>query len=203
MCAHARQDENVRMAWTQWENIYSRRFFVCVYSCRMEVNPAKSWGSRAASSLLIHREVTNSSRRFPTLPYLLIVFDKLCYWRGLFSWLTAGGMRKEGETERQKQKRSEPNVLFVQTRMEHSPGLVRLSAARYSRFARQIKNSGRPWDKLLWWACGKVLLNIVFRTRAPRYSHLKVIDKSLHLMSNINSRWTKILSLPRDEFIAS
>lgn len=51
-------------------------------------------------------------------------------------------MRKEGETERQKQKRSEPNVLFVQTRMEHSPGLVRLSAARYSRFARQIKTLG-------------------------------------------------------------
>lgn len=45
-------------------------------------------------------------------------------------------MRKEGETERQKQKRSEPNVLFVKTRMEHSMGLVRLSAARYSRLAR-------------------------------------------------------------------
>ena len=97
-------------------------FFVCV-----EVTPTKK-SSEQPAALLIRREVTNSPRRFPTRPYLLSVSDKLRYWRGMFSRLTAGGARKAGKIDTKKG----PGQMYYLFKPTWSNQLC-LFAAKFSR----------------------------------------------------------------------
>lgn len=114
-------------------------FFVCV-----EVTPTQK-SSEQPAALLIRREVTNSPRRFPTLPYLLSVSDKLPYWRGMFSRLTAGGGREESGKDRRKKK--DPSQMYYLFK----PTWSTQTASVCCQVQQVDKNSGRTLDKLLIW----------------------------------------------------
>lgn len=137
MCVHTGHDENMWKLRGKWNSCGF--FFVCV-----EVTPTQK-SSEQPAALLIRREVTNSPRRFPTLPYLLSVSDKLPYWRGMFSRLTAGGGREESGKDRRKKK--DPSQMYYLFK----PTWSTQTASVCCQVQQVDKNSGRTLDKLLIW----------------------------------------------------